>query len=624
MSVDPSLFVSGSESTLLHQGMYLWLEWETLSADETVNQSTVRISVYLRRRNVQWGVQADSTSFTMNIDGISERFELDPTFTLGDDNQGETEVLVKQFTYTIQHDDDGTKNVRMCLALINPAYYHIDYGGDPDAEEPYISVTTVVSLTAIPQASAIDSITRDVYIGAPSGGTLNNKLTVDIAPLEESYRHDLIINLGDFTETIYDVYDLAEFAVPVSWLAAMPTLTLLRGTVTLITYNDDGDEVGRVSTYWRARVDESYAAPYPGTKSRTHIGCTWNYTAYYLQGVSKIKITVNNARSDYCADIVKYEIYCDEYEYVGELNNFTTGTINVSGAITYSAYVTDSRGFRVQVGTATTLNIYTYSPPRFGDVTTERAASDGTILNEGTYMKSTVNYAIDNPSFLSNTATTKIYYKRSVDSEYTLLAVNGVPEGYSNGTAHISSKTFNIDTAYDIRYEVTDKFSTSYYHDVLPVSHISLEFLAGGKGISFGKEATLENAADFGYKIYARHGIMPIELSKSGNLTNGINIRDYSLFAIYTNLATGWLLGFRALNSNTIYASRSRAGYNTDPKGGYVETYSAIITVSSNGDSFTAATVEVGSVQPGGSYTPSIFGYDSGTLSDVTTIYALM
>ena len=622
MSVDPSLYVSGSASTLLHQGMYLWLEWETLSADETVNQSTVRISVYLRRRNVQWGIQADSTSFTMNIDGISERFELDPTFTLGDDNQGETEVLVKQFTYTIQHDDDGKKNVRMCLALKNPAYYHIEYGGDPDAEEDYISVTTVVSLTAIPQASAIDSITRDVYIGAPDSGSLNNKLSVDIAPLEESYRHDLIVTLGDFTETIYDVYDLAEFVVPVSWLAAMPTLTLLRGMVTLITYNDDGDEVGRVSTYWRARVDESYAAPYPGTKSRAHIGCTWNYTAYYLQGVSKVKITINNARSDYCADIVKYEIYCDEYEYVGESNNYTTGTINVSGAITYSAYVTDSRGFRVQVGTPISFNIYPYSPPRFGDVTTERAASDGTILNEGTYMKSTVNYTIDNPSFLSNTATTKIYYKRSVDSDYTLLAVNGVPEGYSNGVAHVSSKAFNIDTAYDIRYEVTDKFSTSYYHDVLPISHISLEFLAGGKGISFGKEATLENAADFGYKIYARQGIMPIELSISGNLDNGIDIRKYSLFAISTSIGSNWLLGFRELNSNTIYASRSRAGYDSEWNAGYVETYSASLTISNDGDKFTGALIEKGSIKP--VYSGSTYSYDEGTLSDVTAIYALM
>lgn len=523
-------YVSGSKTINLGFTLYMRMDWNTVGVDTIYNTSTVNIKIYFGRKNVQYGIDAKALTFTMDVEDVSYSGRINPTLSLGEENNGEQEILVKELEYTIQHRDDGTKNVRMCAALENPQYYHIDYDSEPVDEEEYQSVCVRTDLTAIPQASAIENITRDVYIGAADESGLNNSMTVDIAPLEESYRHDVIISLGDFSETIYDVYNIATYKIPVEWLASMPTAVISRGLITLITYDTDGMEVGRISTYWRAHVMASYAAPAADGIELTHIGCTWNNISEYVQGVSKVQLDIINARSEYCADIVKYRIVCDEYVYTGEEPTFTTGTINVPGLIEYSGYIVDSRGFKTQIQGGT-IRINAYSPPRFGDVTTERSETDGSILNEGSYMRSTVNYMIDGTDFIENAATTYIEYKKSTDTEYTRLN-----EGFLNGSAHISTVQFNIDTAYDIRYAVSDRFSTSYYNDILPVSHISLEFLKGGRGAAFGKEAELENVLDIGYKLYARLGLEPIPVYAGDvGVLEGVNLNNYTLFVALVN-----------------------------------------------------------------------------------------
>ncbi|MBQ3428032.1 MAG: hypothetical protein IJH37_12975 [Clostridia bacterium] len=609
-------------ATRLYNGTYLCMELTTTAIDAVYNKSTVQVRLYVTNKTTPAGTGNAScyidgsarVSFTMNITGAAWSGSPDCTI---DENTREREIYNE--THVIQHDTNGKRTVRMCAEIYDvTVLYH-----DEPVEMEYEGICSYIHLVDIPQASEFaPDMVRDVTVN----GT--NKLNIGINPLDcriddtidaddTVYRHDLVISLGEYSETICNITSSVSFTVPVSWLAALPAAEEMTGLITLRTFNSSGDEVGdAVQTYWTAHVPEN-AVPTISGLTIEQIQGSFPLSFGWVQYASRAHLEITGAASAWGAHIVGYSIKgCG---YSGAEDELDTGTLNYSGTQTFQAYVTDSRG-KTSAISSVSISVQKYTPPRFLSVLSQRCDRDGTLNNEGSYLKSLVGYEFDSFGGLNSIQSAAVYYKRSNADTYTQLNT-----AFTNGTPVVNTTTvFNIAYAYDIRYKLTDRFGTSYYDDVLSKSHISMEFLAGGRGIAFGKEAEVQDAADFGYKIYARRGVMPIEIAKTGNLANNINIRNYSLFAIKTTLCSYWLLGFRALTESTIKASFSQPGYDSDFRGGYVQSYSALLNISNDGDSITSATVEYGSIQPGGSYTPTIFNYDSGTLEHVTQIYALI
>lgn len=498
------------------------LKWRvvygTTAVDTVFNTSDMNFKIYAERTNMQYDV--DSSHHTVFIyTGLPDAIYVDTIDTsLGFD--GAISKLIVDTTMSgVQHKDDGTQVMRLCVGMYNYEIYH-----NPNLDEPIDFIDREaycrnIRLTAIPQTSAIESITRDIYVGAADGDAEQlNTMTIDIAPLEEDYRHDIIIALGEYSDTVYDVYDIATFKPPASWLAAMPAEFDKNGTITLITYNDIGMEVGRAKTFWRAHVPAE-AVPEIDGLTVTQIQGSFPLSYGWIQGKSTAKVEIVNPHTDWGSPISAYMIKGGGYS--SDELTMETGTLNSPGENVFEAYVIDSRGRSSATKTAA-INITEYSPPRFLSVLSERCENDGTLLNEGSYMKTTISYEFDSLSG-SNSVTEHIWFKKSTESEYTQLQT-----AFGNGTSHVSTQTFDISSAYDIRYQLTDAFGSSYYDDILSVSVITMEFRAGGKGIAFGKaaEAVYDEegnevpVVDIGWRAYFREGIQGTTLWKASDLSD--------------------------------------------------------------------------------------------------------
>ncbi|MDO5397768.1 MAG: DUF859 family phage minor structural protein [bacterium] len=578
--------VSGELRELFGDEIYMRAVYSTTAYDSTFNTSDIHVDIYIGRENMQYTLPSKSiVFFNMDIDGVEWEENIATPLPIGENVK---EVLIKSLDFEkIQHNVDGKKNVRMCAGIRNFKEYHRE---ELNYESDYESVCRRVALTEIPQASAIKSFdNRNIYLGVKEyQGNIDaikyqtlGEIKIEINPLEADCRHDAVIRLGEYSHTVYDVYDSVSFAPPAEWMNAMPAQTQMKGTVTIITYNASGSELGRGATWWNARIG-AYAGPSIGEVNVSHIGCTWNNELIYVQGVSKAQITVSGAQAYHGASIVKYSMYCGEHDYSGTENTFTTDTLKDSGMAETGGYVQDSRGFKEYFGAGSAKpvvypKVYAYAPPRFVDVTAERCETDGSLVNDGSYLKATVYYELSEVLGIENTAVTAIEYKKTTESSYTRLA-----QGFGNGTALVTEQQFDVNAAYNLRLTITDKFAASSYETILPVSFITMEFLKGGRGISFGKECTIPDAMDIGFKLYARAGIMPITMYDGGEWSG--DLARYSLFSVKVECILGkpcWIMCFHGQGSDTIEGNIMRLTENTGGNIDGEEMISILINVNS-------------------------------------------
>lgn len=561
--IEPVL-ASGKLRMMFGDEIYMRVEYSTTAYDGTFNTSDIHIDIYIGRENMQYTLSSSSAVFfNMDIDGADWQESIANPLPIGENIK---EALVKSLDFeNIQHDIDGKKTVRLCAGIKNFKEYHRE---ELNYEADYKSVCKRISLTEIPQASAIKTfVNRNVYLGIDEyinaeQYQTSGQIKIEINPLEADCRHDVIIRLGEYSHTVYDIYDSVSFSPPAEWMNAMPAQTQMKGTVTIITYSASGKECGQASTWWNACIGE-YAGPDISGIDISHIGCTWNNNSIYVQGISKAQITVNGAQAHYGASIVKYSMYCGEYDYTGTERTFTTDTLNTAGEAEAGGYAQDSRGFKVRFGKNTAMpvsgpQVYEYTPPRFLDVTAERCDTDGSLVNDGSYLRATVYYKLSEVSGIDNAAVTAIEYKKTTESNYVQLN-----ENFGNGTTLVTAHQFDVNTAYNLRMAIKDRFSKSYYETILPVSFITMEFLKGGKGVSFGKECTIPDAMDVGFKLYARAGIMPI-IVYNGSIWSG-DLAQYSLFAVQIECPEGvlrWVLCFHGQESDVIEGSVTRLTEN--------------------------------------------------------------
>lgn len=97
-------------------------------------------------------------------------------------------------------------------------------------------------------------------------------------------------------------------------------------------------------------------------------------------------------------------------------------------------------------------------------------------------------------------------FKEKSASDWTAdKTLNNFPEA-SAITEEILINEFSADTSYDIKVTVSDSLGSSYVTYSLMSTHYVIDFLNGGKGVSFGKAAETENAAEFGWDIRDKFG----------------------------------------------------------------------------------------------------------------------
>ena len=341
-------------------------------------------------------------------------------------------------------------------------------------------------------------------------------ITVNITRADSSYTHTVIFTLGSATQQYTGVATSQAFTIPLtgasSWLYQMPNSTSGTASCVVKTYSG-ATLMGTAPTQnFTVKVPTSIK---PTATSLTSVIVT-PYWGLYVQGKSKATLTINGAAGAYGSTITGYSITSPGIS--GATNPYTTGYLTTAGAITFSATVTDSRG-RVSDAKTCSITVTAYTAPKITSVLVERASDAiGTLADEGTYCKCTLNYTYS--AIGSNTRTTKFAYKETSASTYgtddTTLVASGGNIVLGTGT------TFAIDKSYDIRFTLDDDVSSpTYSYAVLQTAEYIMDFKAGGSGVCFGGVATRDNAVEVNpsWELYYKSQTLDTRFSKPADIT---------------------------------------------------------------------------------------------------------
>ena len=132
-----------------------------------------------------------------------------------------------------------------------------------------------------------------------------------------------------------------------------------------------------------------------------------------------------------------------------------------------------------------------YIKPRIVNLSIARCASNGTLNDEGTNALVSFDWECDK-------SVTSIVIKWKLATETTWKSATVSASGTSGKVSQVvGSNGLSIESSYDMHITVTDSGGSSYVMGTLTSMIFAVDFLSGGKGVSFGKAAELENTAEF-------------------------------------------------------------------------------------------------------------------------------
>lgn len=175
-----------------------------------------------------------------------------------------------------------------------------------------------------------------------------------------------------------------------------------------------------------------------------------------------------------------------------------------------------------------------YVKPRISNVTAIRCDSSGTASDEGQNGLIGFDWECDRD-------VSSIAIKWKLPSSTTWTSVTVSASGTSGTVSHvIGENVLSIESTYDVHITVADSGGTSYAITSLMTMIFAVDFLAGGKGVAFGKTAELENVAEFEFEgkfnspVYGK----ALGLDKLPAIPENSDANDYldpGCFAVHSN-----------------------------------------------------------------------------------------
>jgi hypothetical protein len=170
------------------------------------------------------------------------------------------------------------------------------------------------------------------------------------------------------------------------------------------------------------------------------------------------------------------------YNFLGwaTSSSATTATYSAGGSYTSNAAITLYAVWELA-----------YIKPRIANVSSVRCDSTGVASDEGQNGLISFEWECDRE-------VSSIVIKWKLASEETWTSVNVAASGISGTVNHvIGEEALSIESSYDIHITVSDGGGSSYAISSITSMKFAIDFLAGGKGVAFGKTAELEDTAEF-------------------------------------------------------------------------------------------------------------------------------
>lgn len=462
---------SGSITTNESHGRSVKLSWSLSSQSVENNQSTLSWSITGAGSASGWvmtgGFKAIINGTTVYSTSTDTRIQL------------YNGTSVASGTTKITHNADGTKSFSLS---IEAGVY-----------------TYAVSVTAS-GTHTLDTIPRASTVSA-TNANMGSASTITITRASSSFTHTLTYSFGSTTGTIVS----KTTSTSVSWTPALtlanqiPNAVSGTCTITCDTYNGS-TKIGSKTCTLTLTVPTSVKptmTSVTATRVDGDVPAAW---AIYVQNKSKATVKINGAAGAYGSTISSYSISGGGYSSTA--SSFTTGFLTSSGTITFTAKVTDSRG-RVSDAKTVRISVIAYSAPSFTSYLSQRATSAGVVNDDGTYIRGLISYSYASCSG-KNTVTCATYYKKSSASSWT-----NANKRFSSGTAFtFGGGAISTESSYDVKYTITDAFTTVTILDMVSTATVLMDFKAGGKGIAIGKvsekDKTLEIADSWELEVHGK------------------------------------------------------------------------------------------------------------------------
>lgn len=465
---------------------YVFIEWESTPNVET-NTSTFTMRTYISHPKINISARTGSTT----IDGKTASYKR-AALNAGSNDR----LLVNTRVETIQHNDDGTKEIDVS------ASFPFDLDSSSHGRIRTKKASGKCVLDDIPRASEVTSHTSNVDVNG------SNTWSVTLAKHSGAFRHKATLTFKDKTHTT-DVFDTtASFAIPMDWLKSMTDRKQGEAQASIQTYSDSscktaiGDPV--VKTFTITASDAAKPTIADGWASvaayNEGVGVGGNGFSVYVQGYSKAAVTFDGSKvaALYGADIASVKIEWDgtETEANTETAPCYTKVLSKSGEQKIRCTVTDTRGLINH--TDLPITVEEYYRPTLSNISIYRCNSKGEMDDAGTflYFKAKANIA---PCGSENGVWMSAYWKTTAQPEFENRTALQNDAGSVLGSGMLSTTT-----SYNARILIRDYLNnTASFEILIPTADASFNIKKGGKGAAFGKYAQKDGLLDVEWDIHS-------------------------------------------------------------------------------------------------------------------------
>lgn len=461
-----------------------------------LNVTETSTSIDNNTSNISWNLQCQATNsyaqwnpgpgtVSVSING-SNVWSGRPAFVFPGYN---STITLCSGSLTVGHNADGTKSIA-CSASYTATSSASYLPGN-------MSCSGNMGLSTIARATTPTLSASSVAIGS--------SVTINTPRASSSFTHTLrYYFMGTEGQIASNVGTSKSWTVPTSFLTSLPDSVSGQVTIYCDTYSGS-TLIGTKSVALTVTVPSSYVPKIDSiTVSEATAGLASQF-AVFVQSKSTFKV-VTSASGNSGSTIKTCSVRVDGSTYTG--TTVTTGVINSSGNVTVSATVTDSRG-----RTATsnkTVSVTAYRAPAITQSTVTRANSSGTASDDGTYALFNYAYSITNVNN-RNTHTFKIEYKSGTSWIDLVTYTDYVKSG-----KYLSTRTFDVNSAFDFRFVVTDYFGSYTIEKSIDISFALMNFGANGHSMAVGMQSPNDSYFDLNLPARIRQAI-----NLMGNLTLG-------------------------------------------------------------------------------------------------------
>lgn len=261
----------------------------------------------------------------------------------------------------------------------------------------------------------------------------------------------------------------------------------------------------------------------------------------FIKGISKLNVVVSgNASTGSVLTSTKIKIGGVLYNGY----NITTNILEQDGSVPVEVEIADSRGRTTKK--TETISVLSYDKPKINNFSIKRCDENQVVSNLGNCVLINLDCSASSIN-LKNDFNIKIKYKKTSESTFSELVA---PTALPSTQTKIFIDDISTDYTYDFKIEVSDSFNEVSKSIVVPTAYVLVDFLNGGKGMSFGKVAEEEDLIDFNIQSKYRKNLV---------LENGVTVYSKQADEKLVNL-----LGLSKSNNAFIGSMSSNTCYEGD------------------------------------------------------------